>query len=858
MATVQRRTFKKPYHMLAETINTNSNFIRFEAKRHRRYAWIIGFMKGFVMMVVLIGAFPLMIWIAISSNNMFGPSPTYFPVLIFTAPYLAFFLLPFLVCAPIAVLLSLQQKNMSRILVFRKFNNKKSQKALSRIIQSCLSQYGHTFTLADTNFKVPWYVRIPFVQGQLSLFHFRQTIINKEARLANFKNHIRHKSWLNINWLLSADKIFAVRSSDEFWQPTAGSLLSTSDLILFDVSIESMHMSWEMEQSIKHNLGHKIIAVCSATNKTAVEAWIERFKDSFQTPLPLFLYNDKGNLLAQQAFDDAVVARLAQSYGQQLSDDREEWHEQAAGETPAGQEDQPKKFVQPLASAKKGSKNGSARYTLQRTLQLTTITVAIILLLLFFYSPYLSPAFTAGNTPFARQAVTAFVQSAKIKVDTNRLARIGHDIHRNWPVKAAEFSIGHSLNHYEDECAAVVFVLERLGHNSQYQQYEKLVTDAEPSVAAAAARVLASLNDPNNNKLAFALQLLNSPYISNRLNAITILRSVQLNTMIIERILAIVATAPVYDQVNVHKTSILHRPKNTSDFAAIDSQDEDEYYLKLYLLLQNKIDIPHRPQLEVLFIGAPLRMRIFSAMLLAKFNDVRGMPLLMEARAIINTRAILFGFRTTTFPYQQEVDPILRIQTQTADKPPVDSFIARLNYPGVARFGDYPEQNHALKKMLVFVVEHYRFDEALQVIAKVPEDFPVQLGQALDSLYNMDNPEIKRNVIKFARVRQELLQRNLYNRGVPAQLNSAWLLARAGYAGIIPPVVAMANKVALRSIFSSKKEYPNLAASQEILEILEANLTTGYDPGELHEIKKKALPELQPVLSKLIKKCKGK
>ncbi|MEO5681584.1 MAG: HEAT repeat domain-containing protein [Chitinophagaceae bacterium] len=845
--------------MQAETTEQYSNIIRAAAKRHQRYASVIGFMKGFFMAASLIGLFPLLIWLSFSMGNMFGPKTTYASYIFFLLLYGAFFLIPFFLCVPVAIFLSLKQKNTARILIFRKFNNNASGKALSQIIRSGLSKYGHTFTLADSNFKIPWYVRIPFIQGQLSFFHFRQIIINRKSRLADFKHKIKQKTWLNINWLLSADKVFAVRSSDEFWQQTAGILLATSDLILFDVSVDSTHMTWEMEQSIQHNLGHKIVAICANKNKAAVVAWAEKFKNSFQTPMPLFFYNDKGQLLDKKGFDNCVVDSLSQSYLRVKLQAMPEW----PGPLRSGREAvlQQPEDLQQVQSADSIQEVPPGRYAIMRTLKLLVVTVFFIGLILFFVSPYLSPPFTASHSPFPQQAVTAFIQCAKTELDSSRLKRLANDIHRSWPARAARFSVEHALDHYEEECQSVVFALGELADYSQYQRYKQLVTDADPYVASMAAQLVGSMHHSNDSLLPFAFQLLRSPCLDTRLNAIKILSWLPLNAATTDSMLGISAIAPVYEKASNHKTTVVNLPGRKSDQISIDPQNEDDYYVQFFELLKNSIESRHRNQLQTLSASLHLRTRIFASLLLAQLNDGRAVPVLIDALCIKHeeVRNILsFGIPFTVYPYVPAIDVLLGGLTQPEYKPPVDSFLVRFNYPGIAHFSDSVKKNHALVSLLLFVVQQYSFDESKKVIEKIPEDAPLQFADALDSLYRMNNAGLQQRVIAFTRMQGPLLQQNLYNYKLSVRLKSAWLLARTGSPEIIKPVVDIANIFPFKDLFSTKKQHPNTAEALDILELLAANIKTGYNSAALITLQEDAQPELHAVLTTLIRKGRGK
>ncbi|MBK7434797.1 MAG: hypothetical protein IPI66_13490 [Chitinophagaceae bacterium] len=168
--------------------NSIPSSIRQQAKRQRFHARLIRFLiiGFFIISFLTLPFWALYLLVGGIGPGLFSEVPPYIPYIIFLLVYGTFFVIPFLLCLPVVLPLAIKQKNVSRIIVFRKFNNEESKKALSRIIRSGLANYGHVFTLSDSKFKVKWYVRIPVFMGQLSLFNFRQRNITRRHKSQPF------------------------------------------------------------------------------------------------------------------------------------------------------------------------------------------------------------------------------------------------------------------------------------------------------------------------------------------------------------------------------------------------------------------------------------------------------------------------------------------------------------------------------------------------------------------------------------------------------------------------------------------------------------------------------------------------
>ena len=107
---------------------------------------------------------------------------------------------------------------------------------------------GQLYTLADGDIKISWIKSLALLIHQSVFFHFRQRNLNSTRRINNLIKAVDIKWARNINWLLSSEKIFPVKSNKKYWKESVIRLTAKSDIILFDLSEEiSKYLTWELE-----------------------------------------------------------------------------------------------------------------------------------------------------------------------------------------------------------------------------------------------------------------------------------------------------------------------------------------------------------------------------------------------------------------------------------------------------------------------------------------------------------------------------------------------------------------------------------------------------------------------------------
>jgi hypothetical protein len=324
-----------------------------------------------------------LIALSAGSNSYLGWSWIY-PI----AGYFAGFVLPVLLSLPVLLPSAVHWRNPRRIVVFRRFHIAENM-ALGRALTRYLARYGHVFTLADRRLHLHWTVRIPLLLGQLSLLHFRPRRIDNDGRLEALSRLLAQRVRLNVNWMVSYGKLFALRTSDEFWRASVRLMLDHADLAVIDLSESSESLLWEIDECLKSLPGRTIFLAGHEKYGPAVE-WIEGIAATRPDldNSPLFAHR-KGRILEEESFRLSIAERLHQAGRASAPMSRHTWAS--------------------FASAK-------------------SMSLVVSVLTLVLIAPFYFPGFTARISPLQWQLEEVyFGGSSSAQAALLRLDRIGHD-----------------------------------------------------------------------------------------------------------------------------------------------------------------------------------------------------------------------------------------------------------------------------------------------------------------------------------------------------------------------------------------------------------------------------------------------
>lgn len=133
------------------------------------------------------------------------------------------------------------------VLLLRPFAVPGSRVAIPELLLDDISCIAHVYTLADSEVRPPWYVRLPLLLPQLRLTAVGRSRVSGEGSLRRLLRGVDRKRLRNLSWLLSKSKIFEIRCTDRLWRDCVRRMIAKANAILIDVSRPSPNLGWEVD-----------------------------------------------------------------------------------------------------------------------------------------------------------------------------------------------------------------------------------------------------------------------------------------------------------------------------------------------------------------------------------------------------------------------------------------------------------------------------------------------------------------------------------------------------------------------------------------------------------------------------------
>jgi hypothetical protein len=682
---------------------------------------------------------------------------------------------------------------------------------MRKIIRTILAHYGHVFTLSDSNFKIKWYVKIPILLGQLSFFCFRQHSIKNEKDIERLKNTLKNIGWLNVNWLLSISKIFAIKTIDEQWQKAAKVLLDGSKLVIIDISSLTTSLAWEVQVTKECGLEQNIILIASKDNAETALEWKNRYDEPDKYDIPLFYYNDKGLIAKQNEFEEGIVSILAKDY---------------------------------LAN--------HTSYTvsvIKRTLSTTGIILAVFFVVLFFISPYLFPNFVARNSPFPAQATKAYIQSKLTSLKDPEQVQIRDRLKKKWPEKVAAHTLTYAIHHESTECEAIAEALRDLADASQMNNYIKLVEDGDEVISQSASDIV--LRDETLHPEQLVLHFLSNNKLHIKEKMLSFIQEKETDANFLSELTNILGN----DDLNKIETKYLETQHDDAKSKERLEHRIKQYYLDLYGFLNRNRALVNISIMRSKYTASQNKdIKIIFALNMLIDNDASGIESMFDNyfltkyyNAEIKKPGTLYIFegifggppkpfreitnsilgRKIIFNQLPRQDLILETKASLHGSTlptPLIRFLLR-NYPGISLM------------------------EFNEVIA------PASLSASLHEYFVTESPEKVQRFTDILIAKRDGLNLIIEKESIhiDERLNTAWLLANIGDIAAAKIAIESSRKT---KTFILSTYYPYESKSEDILKALIKKTSGNFHKSYLIALKHDLRPNIEALLNKLINKAR--
>ena len=176
--------------------------------------------------------------------------------------YLGYFFFPFLTASFFAIPFCMFWKRPLKIVVLRPFNRGVTTKPLRQFLRRNLARYGHIYTLADADIKIPFIVWIPIFIGQIGFLQFRLRTLREPKAVARLARVLERRFLRNLNWCMIWSRLFPVKTIDALWKECVEVLLRSVDVIVIDISEVREGIIWELDRVRSLGFMDRVFLVC--------------------------------------------------------------------------------------------------------------------------------------------------------------------------------------------------------------------------------------------------------------------------------------------------------------------------------------------------------------------------------------------------------------------------------------------------------------------------------------------------------------------------------------------------------------------------------------------------------------------
>jgi hypothetical protein len=228
-------------------------------------------------------------------------------------------------------LASLFRSQPARVLVLRKFNDRKLAQSMEALIQTELRPFGHVITLSDKHFRrsmwemlghmipsnflhlflivlwVPWRL----VRRQFNRAKNGPARVWSARDFRNLARRLRERTGLNFEMFWTSKEVIMVRTSDAWWREVIAMLITSADVVVADLSNVTSGTQWELERLQALDLYSHAVLV--ARSDRAGEAEAVRAGYPGAAGRTLHLYRSGGDMQDQNAFRADILQAIATS-----------------------------------------------------------------------------------------------------------------------------------------------------------------------------------------------------------------------------------------------------------------------------------------------------------------------------------------------------------------------------------------------------------------------------------------------------------------------------------------------------------------------------------------------------------------
>lgn len=227
------------------------------------------------------------------------------------------------------MLFSFLRGQPARVLLLRKFNDKKLAKAMEYVITDELRPFGHISTLSDqfirrsrwgwigrlipTNFVhaaliVVW-MPLRLILRQFNRARHGPPYVGSARDFRNLAKRLRDRIGLNIEVAMTSKEAFIVRAHDKWWKEVVALLMGSADIIVVDLSNVTTGTLWELERLDRLDMFEHAVFIAHEDRMADARSAAERFPGAAMKHI--HSYNEVGDMADREAFRQAMLDTMS-------------------------------------------------------------------------------------------------------------------------------------------------------------------------------------------------------------------------------------------------------------------------------------------------------------------------------------------------------------------------------------------------------------------------------------------------------------------------------------------------------------------------------------------------------------------
>lgn len=222
----------------------------------------------------------------------------------------------------------------ARLLLLRKFNDKKISKSMTRLMSQELRPFGHMVTLSDKHIKrsrwavigniipsnfahaalIIFWLPIRLTLRQFNRAKYGPVWVGSARNFRSLAKRLRDRLALNLEISLTSQKeAFIIRTHDNWWKEVVKLIMNSSDVIIADLSYVTSGTEWELERLNSTGKWRKTVFTCFEENEMHALKAIDEYPWTHE--VLMFTYDKFGEFEPgeRQIFRNKVIDIIGKS-----------------------------------------------------------------------------------------------------------------------------------------------------------------------------------------------------------------------------------------------------------------------------------------------------------------------------------------------------------------------------------------------------------------------------------------------------------------------------------------------------------------------------------------------------------------